>query len=241
MDICLWSGPRNVSTAMMYSFARRPDTTVIDEPLYGHYLRVTGADHPGRDEVIAAMDCDGDRVMRALLDPNVSRSRPVLFMKHMAHHLVGIDREFLDRVVNVLLIRDPIDMLPSLMRQIPRATLADTGLRTQWQLLEEIRTRGQQPVVIDSRQLLLNPETVLQQLCDRIGLPFAESMLSWPAGGNPADGVWARHWYHAVHKSSGFSPYRPKKSFPTHLLGLLAECRPWYEKLYAEALRADKP
>lgn len=239
VDICLWSGPRNVSTALMYSFAQRPDTTVIDEPLYGHYLRVTGADHPGREDVIDAMDCDGDRVMQALLDPNVARPSPVVFMKHMAHHLVSIDREFLDRVVNVLLIRDPMDMLPSLMRQIPRATLADTGLRMQWQLLEDLCARGQQPVVIDSRQLLLNPASVLQQLCDRVGLPFTESMLHWPAGGNPADGVWASHWYHAVHESTGFAPYRPKKSFPTHLLGLLAECRPWYEKLYATALRAE--
>ena len=241
VDICLWSGPRNVSTALMYSFAQRTDTTVIDEPLYGHYLRVSAADHPGREEVIAAMDCDGDRVMRTLLDPAVARPTPVLFMKHMAHHLVGIDRDFLDSVANVLLIRDPMDMLPSLMRQIPRATLADTGLKTQWQLFEELLARGQQPLVVDSRQLLLNPKSVLQQLCDRIGLPFVECMLSWPAGGNAADGVWAPHWYHAVHKSTGFSPYRAKKSFPTHLLGLLAECRPWYERLYAMALRTEKP
>lgn len=240
IDICLWSGPRNVSTALMYSFAQRPDTTVIDEPLYGHYLRVSQADHPGREEVVSTMDCDGDRVMRTLLDPGTARPRPVQFMKHMAHHLVSIDRSFLDQVVNVLLIRDPMDMLPSLMQQLPRATLADTGLKMQWQLFEELQSRGRQPAVIDSRELLLDPESVLEQLCDSIGLPFTDAMLTWPAGGNPADGIWARHWYHAVHKSTGFSPYRPKTSFPTHLLGLLAECRPWYEKLYAQALRAEQ-
>lgn len=240
VDICLWSGPRNVSTALMYSFAQRSDTTVLDEPLYGHYLRVSGADHPGRAEVLAAMDCDGDSVMETLLGAKRPTERPVLFMKHMAHHLVEIDRHFLNRTINILLIRDPLDMLPSLMRQIPRATLADTGLKMQWLLYEELRALGQRPVVIDARQLLLDPQNVLDQLCDRIGLPFMESMLSWPAGGNSADGVWAEHWYHAVHQSTGFAPYRAKKSFPTHLLGLLAECRPWYEKLFAEALRAPQ-
>lgn len=238
LDICLWSGPRNVSTALMYSFAQRSDTIVLDEPLYGHYLRVSDADHPGRDEVIAAMDCDGDSVMETLLGSKRPGKKPVLFMKHMAHHLVEIDREFLSKTINILLIRDPLDMLPSLMRQIPRATLADTGLKMQWLLYEELRNLGQRPVVIDARQLLLDPQYVLDKLCDRIGLPFMESMLNWPAGGNSADGVWAKHWYHAVHKSTGFAPYLAKKSFPAHLLGLLAECRPWYEKLFAEALRA---
>ena len=240
VDICLWSGPRNVSTALMYSFSRRADTTVLDEPLYGHYLRVSGANHPGRDEVIGAMDCDGDRVMRSLLDPQNPRERPVLFMKHMAHHLVEVDRKFLDETVNVLLVRDPLDMLPSLIRQVPRATLADTGLKMQWQLYEELQTRGQQPAILDARELLLDPPAVLEQLCTHIGLPFAESMLSWPAGGNAADGVWAKHWYHAVRASTGFQEYRPKKSFPTHMLSLLAECRPWYDKLFDAALRAPR-
>lgn len=110
----------------------------------------------------------------------------------------------------------------------------------QWQLYEELRTRGQQPAILDARELLLDPSAILEQLCAHIGLPFSESMLSWPAGGNAADGIWAKHWYHAVRASTRFEEYRPKKSFPTHMLSLLAECRPWYEKLFAAALRAPR-
>lgn len=235
--ICLWSGPRNVSTALMYSFAERPDTRVVDEPLYGHYLRVSGANHPGREQVLAAMECDGDKAMRELLASPVG-NREILFLKQMAHHLVDIDRGFLARVENVFLIRDPQQMLPSLVIQVPGATVADTGLKMQCELYDELVAAGQHPAVVDSRELLLDPAAVLSRLCDHLGIPFVETMLSWEPGPRGEDGVWAQHWYHAVHTSTGFSPYRPKHGFPRHLEPLLAACRPWYAKLYARAIRA---
>ncbi len=222
----------------MYSFAQRDDVRVVDEPLYGHYLRVSGAEHPGGDEVMAAMNCNGDAVMSELLDQPSDGRR--LFIKHMAHHLVDIDRAFLAKTANVLLIRDPREMLPSLTIQVPHAGLADTGLRTQWELFAELTESGQDVPVIDSRELLLNPRGVLNQLCEHLGLPFDERMLSWEAGPIPEDGVWAPHWYHAVHESTGFAPYVAKTEFPERLESLLAECEPWYQRLYEHALRANR-
>ena len=237
--ICLWSGPRNVSTALMYSFREHRDIEVVDEPLYGHYLRVTGADHPGRDAVMAAMDCDGNAVMQVLLE-RAEQSTRRLFLKHMAHHLVDLDLQFLERTANVFLIRDPREMLPSLTIQLPHATLADTGLKRQWQLFETLQAAKNTAVVVDSRQLLLSPVEILGQLCDHLSLDFDSAMLSWPAGPRPEDGVWAPHWYDAVHQSTGFAPYRAKGEIADKLLPLLDECRPWYEKLYAHALRTAK-
>lgn len=236
--VCLWSGPRNVSTAIMYSFAQRTDTRVVDEPLYGHYLRVTGTAHPGRDEVLTAVDCDGDAVMSGLLAES-SASPPVLFLKQMAHHLVEVDKAFLAHTTNVFLIRDPQQMLPSLTIQLPNATLADTGLKTQWLLFAELSAAGQAPAVVDSRELLLDPPGVLRKLCDRLGIEFQQSMLAWPPGPRAEDGIWAPHWYGAVHRSTGFGPYVHKTSFPQHLEPLLAECAPWYERLQVHAIRAN--
>ena len=237
--ICLWSGPRNVSTALMYSFAQNNSVTVIDEPLYGHYLRVTGAEHPGGEDVIAAMNCDGDAVMRELLSRQAKKPEPRLFMKHMAHHLVDLDLGFLRETCNIFLIRDPRDMLPSLSIQLPEPRLADTGLRRQWELFSGLVDAGQSPAVLDSRELLASPPTVLSALCEHIGIPFTRAMLSWEAGPRPEDGVWAPHWYHAVHKSTGFAPYRPKQEFPDRLQPLLDECQPWYDRLFEHAIRAD--
>jgi len=233
--ICLWSGPRNVSTALMYAFAQRNDTRVIDEPLYGHYLQVSGADHPGNDEVIAAMETDGQKVIQEVILGECNR--PILFMKQMAHHLVEIDLAFLARTINVLLIRDPFDVLRSLINQIPKPVLHDTGIGIQADLLYRFQELGQDLLVLDSTYLLKDPAGVLSRLCQRIGIPFQESMLSWPVGGQPEDGVWAPYWYHNVHKSTGFQPYRPKTDpFPPRLEGLLAECRPLYETLKSHAI-----
>ena len=236
--ICLWSGPRNVSTALMYSFAQRADVRVVDEPLYGHYLRVSGADHPGREDVLAAMNCDGDAVMREMLEAQTRDPGKRLFLKHMAHHLVDLDLGFLSGTTNVFLIRDPREMLPSLTIQLPHAQLADTGLRRQWELFADLLSRGQTPVVLDSRELLLDPPGVLAALCAQLGMAFDDNMLRWDPGPRPEDGVWAPHWYHAVHESTGWSPFVAKGHFPEHLEPLLAECSPWYEKIYAYALRA---
>jgi len=238
--ICLWSGPRNVSTALMYSFAQRDDIRVVDEPLYGHYLRVSGAPHPGHDEVMAAMDCDGDAVMRALLRTQARDPGRRLFAKHMAHHLIELDLGFLAKTSNVLLIRDPRDMLPSLTIQVPDADLDDTGIRRQWELVRDLEEQGQRPAILDSRELLLDPRGVLGALCDHLDLPFDERMLTWEPGPRKEDGIWAPYWYHAVHRSTGFEPYRPKTDFPTRLEPLLAECKPWYDRLFRRAIKARR-
>jgi hypothetical protein len=211
---------------------------VIDEPLYGHYLSVTGAEHPGREEIVTAMNCDGDAVMRELLQQAERSPSTTLFIKHMAHHLVQIDLRFLEQTNNIFLIRDPREMLPSLIVQLPHAALADTGLQKQWQLLQDLRSNGQEAIVLDSRELLLDPESVLRQLCDRLGLEFEQDMLQWTVGPRAEDGVWAKHWYQAVHKSTGFSAYQAKTHFPAALEALLDECQPWYDKLFALAIRA---
>lgn len=237
--ICLWSGPRNISTALMYGFAQRNDIRVVDEPLYGHYLRASAAQHPGRDDVMAAMNCDGDKVIEELLQCQTKDTSKRLFLKSMAHHLVDIDLQFLAHTCNIFLIRDPAQMLPSLRVQLPRATLVDTGLQQQWQLYSNLVAGKNPTVIIDARELLLNPESVLKQLCKQIELPFVADMLHWPAGPRAEDGVWAPHWYQAVHRSTGFSAYRAKINFPPELEPLLAECKPWYDMLYAHAIRAD--
>ena len=235
--VCLWSGPRNVSTALMYSFAERPDTRVVDEPLYGHYLRVSGAVHPGRDEVMQAMNCDGDAVMRGLLGSEKSHSE-VLFIKHMAHHLIDLNLSFLSFTRNVFLIRDPKEMLPSLTVQVPHAGLADTGLKRQWEVYRNLQSQGQSPAIIDARELLLDPAGVIAALCHYLGIDFYPGMLNWPAGPTKEDGIWASHWYHAVRKSTGFANYVAKDDFPVNLKPLLDECRPYYENLYAQSIRA---
>ena len=239
--ICLWSGPRNVSTALMYAFAQRSDTQVIDEPLYAHYLHTKyGADaakstHPATAEVLASMATDATEVVRdVILGPC---DKPVLFMKQMAHHLIEIDLGFLEKTINIFLIRDPKEMLPSLAKVIGTPTLADTGLKTQHDLFIALRAAGQAPPILDARLLLENPRGVLAQLCERLGLRFEVSMLSWEAGGNPADGVWAPYWYGNVHRSTGFAPYRPKSEpFPKELEAVLAACSPHYEALRRDAI-----
>lgn len=233
--ICLWSGPRNVSTALMYAFGQRSDTEVIDEPLYAYYLQVTGAMHPGREEVIASMQSDATEVIRdVILGPS---EKPVLFMKQMAHHLLDMDRSFMHEIQNILLIRDPKEMLPSLTKVIGIPQLKDTGLKIQAELFAELCEIGQSPPILDARELLLAPKQVLSTLCNRLGLPFEESMLSWQRGGHPSDGVWAPHWYHNVHQSNGFTPYQPKSEpFPEELNSVLSECIPYYERLRADAI-----
>jgi hypothetical protein len=222
----------------MYSFAERADTKVVDEPLYGHYLRATGADHPGRDEIMAVTSCDGHQVMLELLSESHD-SPEVLFIKQMAHHLVDIDHGFMQQTRNIFLIRNPKEMLPSLIIQLPHARLEDTGLKMQWQLFAALETEGQTPAIVDSRELLLDPPGVLRQLCENLEIEYTNDMLTWRAGPREEDGIWAPFWYHAVHKSTGFAPYVAKTEFPAHLEPLLAECAPWYDKLYDRAIRAS--
>ena len=225
----------------MYAFAQRSDTQVIDEPLYAHYLHTkygadaTNSTHPGTAEVLASMSTDAQVVIRdVILGPC---DEPVLFMKQMAHHLIEIDLGFLEQTVNIFLIRDPKEMLPSLAKIIGTPTLADTGLKTQHDLLISLRAAGQSPPILDARLLLEDPRSVLCQLCERLGLRFEASMLSWEVGGNPADGIWAPYWYTNVHRSTGFAPYRPKSEpFPSELMEVLSACSAYYKVLRADAI-----
>lgn len=228
--ISLWSGPRNISTALMYSWRSRADTEVFDEPLYGHYLRVTGRVHPGGDEVMAAMPRPGEQVVaETLLGQGEA---PVRFYKNMAHHLVGLAPDFLAQLDHVLLVRDPREVLTTLVKQLPDVRLADTGLPQQVALLDQVQELGARVLVLDSRDVLQDPRGSLSRLCAALDLPFDEAMLSWEAGPKPEDGVWAPHWYQAVHKSSGFAPYRPKvEPLPPHLEPLEAACRPLFARL----------
>jgi hypothetical protein len=232
----MWSGPRNISTAMMYAWRQRADTEVFDEPLYAAYLARTGRRHPDDALVLAAQDQDGDRVVqRVILGDGPS---PVRFYKNMAHHLVGLDEGFLDHVDHVLLTRHPAEMLTSLVQQLPDADLPDTGLPQQVRLLRRLHAAGRPPVVLDARRVLEDPRGQLTACCAALGLPFDPAMLTWPAGPKPEDGVWAPHWYAAVHRSTGFSaPRPPVVGVAPPLEPLLERCMPLYDELLACAAR----
>lgn len=228
--INLWSGPRNVSTAVMYAFRERSDTSVVDEPLYAHYLCRTRVEHPVVQDVIKSQNTDGEAVVRdLLLGPSPT---PVRFFKHMAHHLVDLDTAFLGQMDNILLTRDPHEMLPSLVNQVPNPTLEGTSLPMQVWILDWILETGGHPIVIESKRLLTDPEGTLRTVCERLAITWDPGMLSWEAGPKSEDGVWAPHWYHNVHRSTGFAPHRPKdEPFPNRLQPLLEECVPLYERL----------
>jgi hypothetical protein len=234
----MWSGPRNVSTAMMYAWRQRSDTTVWDEPMYGHYLAHTGLDHAVKDEILAAVPTGRDEIVDLML--NRPCPTPVWFYKNMAHHLAGFDLAAFDELEGFVLTRDPREMLPSLrigLGRIPE--LADTGFDRQVEIVERRLASGRTPVVVDSRELLTNPRSVLTRLCEELGLPFDEAMLSWPAGPKPEDGVWAPHWYASVHASTGFAPYRPRiEPFPARLGPILEACAPLYRRLLDHAIGA---
>lgn len=235
--ICMWSGPRNVSTALMYSFAQRSDTRVIDEPLYGHYLRVTGAEHPGRDEILAAMDTDGARVMERLRDG--SPGSPTVFAKQMAHHFVDLDPGLLAGMGHFLLIRDPREMLPSLVEVLGDVDIRDTGLPDQVRLLDHLDAARLDPFTVDSKTLLLDPERVLSRICERLGMAFDTAMLRWEAGPRPEDGVWAPWWYGNVHRSTGFQAWRPSaRTIRDGDRPLLQQCVELYERLRAYSIDA---
>jgi len=235
--IALWSGPRNISTALMYAFAQRADTTVVDEPLYAHYLSTTSARlyHPGADEVIASQENDWRKVVESVL--LAPYDTPIVFFKSMTHHLINLEWDFLFDLTNVLLTRDPRDMLPSYAQHVQQPTLQDTGYADQLRLFDYLQQHGQTPLIVESKRLLQQPARMLARLCQTLGIPYDPAMLQWQAGPRPEDGVWAKYWYASVHDSTGFHPYVEKTApFPEHLKPLLAECQPYYARLAAVAL-----
>ncbi len=237
--IAMWSGPRNLSTALMRSFESRGDTLVTDEPLYAHYLKVTGLAHPGAEEVIAVHDPDWRRVVSWLTGP-VPGGKALWYQKHMTHHLLpGIERGWLGELSNAFLLRDPRDVIPSLDAKFARPSLADTGLSQQLEIFECVRAKtGRVPPVIDSADLLRDPPGMLRALCSALGIPFTERMLAWESGRRATDGVWAKHWYHNVERSTGFAPERANHApLADELRPLVAESMPYYETLHAARLR----
>ena len=237
LRISLWSSPRTISTALMRSFAQRADTTCVDEPFYAHYLAHTGKDHPLRREVLAAQSADWRRVVEAVLLAAVPT--PVQFVKHMAHHLVGdVELGFAAQTHNVFLLRPPREMLPSMLRDLGAISLRNVGFERQRELYHELRRAGQDPVVVDSTDLLNQPEATLRRMCARLGLEFDRAMLSWPAGRHASYGVWAPFWYANVEKSTGFQPFTAKtEAFPAELEALLATAENCWLDLHARRLR----
>jgi hypothetical protein len=231
--LAVWSGPRNISTALMRSWENRHDTVVIDEPLYPHYLKVTGLDHPGREEVVGTGETEWRKVVAALLGP-VPDGIKVFYQKHMAHHLLpGIERTWVASLTNVMLIRDPREVVASYVRSRADVTAEDLGLVQQIQLYDGLVAAATPPPVIDARDFLLHPESYLRAMCRHVGVDFAPRMLAWPPGRRDSDGVWGRYWYEAVWKSTGFADYRPRKpQLDGPAAAVAEECLPMYEQLY---------
>jgi len=233
----LISSPRNISTALMYSFAQRSDTSVVDEPFYGYYLLTTGVEHPGRDEIIRSMITDPRMVVDRLLQ---NGQNGILFIKNMAHHLIDIEERFFRGVMNIFLIRNPKQLIASLARVIPAPTMTDIGVRKQHELFSALSARGKNPVVLDSGELLRNPRIVLTRLCAAVGIGFEEAMLSWVPGPRPEDGIWAGYWYGNVHRSSGFEVQATSdRSLPDSLMPLWREAEPLFQTMLTHAIRAE--
>jgi hypothetical protein len=239
LRIAMWSGPRNISTALLRSWGNRADTFVCDEPFYAHYLVQTRLAHPGAEEVIRHQENDWRKVVAWLTGP-VPQGKSIFYQKHMAHHLLPhMDRNWLDKVTNCFLIRPPSEMLTSLLHFLPQPTLADTGLPQQLEILHIVQKRtGRTPPILDARDVLEHPESVLGKLCDILNVPFDEAMLSWPPGPRRTDGVWAKYWYAAVEKTTSFQPYKPKDDpIPDSLRELAERCEELYQQLYRHRLR----
>ena len=239
----MWSGPRNISTAMMRAWGNRADTFVVDEPFYAFYLNATGKKHPGADEVIANGETDWRKIVEQLTGP-VPESRQkgpshVFFQKQMTHHLLPeIDRQWIVDLTNCFLIRDPREVIASYVKKRDDPALEDLGFMQQLEIFDFVRERTNAiPPIVDAKDVLENPERILRLLCDAVGVDFNESMLSWPPGLRETDGIWAKYWYGEVARSTSFEPYRPRREeVPKHLFEIHERCRECYANLYRHRL-----
>lgn len=233
--IAMWSGPRNLSTAMMRSFGSRADCAVSDEPFYAAYLKATGLDHPMRDAVLASQAQDADVVAADMLGP-VPGGKSVWYQKHMSHHMIdGFPLDWMDGVTNVFLLRSPERVLASYAQKREDVTLADVGFEGQAMLFDRVAERtGQAPVVVEADDVRRDPSGTLSALCAAIGLDFDPAMLRWAAGQHEADGVWAPHWYGAIFQSTEFAP--PEEGavrLPEHLRAIADAAEPYYARMRA--------
>lgn len=233
--IAMWSGPRNISTAMMRAWENRPDTAVVDEPFYAVYLARTGLDHPGRADVLASQSTDWRTVAALLADGPVPGGRAVFYQKHMTHHMLpGVGLDWTDGVRNAFLIRDPAEVVASYVQRRGSVDLADIGVGRQAELFDREADRlGHAPPVVDARDVLTAPAATLARLCEALGVPFTEAMLRWPPGRRATDGVWAPHWYASVEASTGFGAPPPlTPALSGDLLRVVEAARPIYERLH---------
>ena len=229
----MWSGPRNISTALMRSWESRSDTFVIDEPFYAHYLSVTNVDHPGRDEIIQNGETDQSVVSKGLIS-DIDDSCSIYFQKHMTHHMIpSVGREWMKDVVNCFLIRDPKDMILSYTKVNSNLSMHLLGLEDQYELFEYVtKINGRAPTVVDSKDILLDPRETLRLLCEKLGVVFSEEMLSWSKGVRDTDGIWAKYWYDNVINSTGFNTYTEKNEvIRDEYIQLYEDCLKIYEKL----------
>jgi hypothetical protein len=233
--IAMWSGPRNISTAMMRSWSNRPDTFVCDEPFYAHYLDATGRDHQVAADVIASGEIDWRKVIAQLIG-DVPGGKRIFYQKQMTHHLLpDIDRAWLGDVTNCFLIRDPHEVIVSYIKKNNDPTLEDIGFVQQAEIFDWVRAHtGAIPPVIDAHDVLENPEKILRLLCDAVGVEFMDAMLSWPPGLRETDGIWAKHWYGEVASSMSFR--RPARAaslpVPSRLQEVYARSQECYARLY---------
>jgi hypothetical protein len=239
LRLAMWSGPRNISTALMRSWGNRADTIVCDEPFYAHYLRSTGiTTHPGFQEIIDHHEGDWDKIVDWLTGP-LPTGKTVFYQKHMAHHMLQ-DRDYswTDSVINCLLIREPREMITSLAEFLPQPTLEETGLPHQAWLFDYLTTKNSKPpIVLDTKDVLLDPPRMLRLLCQRLGVDFTDEMLHWRPGLRTTDGVWAKFWYTKVAESTTFNKYiRKDVEVPKHLMPLLVDCEKIYDRLYSHRL-----
>ncbi|MEO7433686.1 MAG: hypothetical protein ABIR62_17100 [Dokdonella sp.] len=241
LRIAMWSGPRNISTALMRAWENRDDTAVIDEPFYAHYLLATGVAHPGRDEVIAAQENDASRVA-TMLTGAVPQGRAIWYQKHMTQHmLTDMPLSWLDRVTSCFLIREPAQVVASFTIQRPDAAAWELGFEQQSRLFDHVCDRlGSAPPVIDASDVLKNPAGTLGLLCAKLGIAFSPRMLQWPRGPRASDGVWAPYWYAAVERSTGFGAYQSNDlALSVFQQSLVDQCQVHYEKLSPYRLIAD--
>jgi len=231
----MWSGPRNISTAMMRAWGNRADTAVIDEPFYAYYLERTGKKHPGASEIIAGGETDWRRIVACLRTESIPSGERIFFQKQMTHHLLPeVDREWMVDLTNCFLIRDPREVILSYIKKNPEPELEDLGFVQQSEIFEFMRARTNSiPPIVDARDVLEHPERTLRLLCDAVGVEFNKAMLSWPPGLRDSDGIWAKYWYDDVARSTSFQPYKSREgNVPDSLLEIHKRCRECYEQLY---------
>ena len=236
--ICMWSGPRNISTAMMRSWENRTDTQVVDEPFYAFYLAQTQAPHPCFEQVLASQSNAFDDVVKELTASNTDCE--IFYQKHMTHHMLeGVDMSWSKDLLHCFLIRDPRQVVQSYSKKRDDCSVDDIGIIRQWQLYQQITDiSGQDIPVVDSNDVQTYPKDILSSLCKRLSIAFSDKMLHWPKGRRNSDGVWAEHWYHVVEESTGFTPYQPRDiTLTDEQQSVVETVMPYYEKMFERRIK----